>query len=130
MIPTKSVQSPQAVKAKPTRPPRPTSINEDGARAANTQLKAWGYETWLVKESESGEYSNYWHIAAAKPQLLRANVVARTRVTMERLAERHGGQYACWEVSHRSPKLSDRRIRSLLQQMRASRERAVGNTAG
>jgi Regulator of ribonuclease activity B len=102
-------------------------LNEDGARAANTQLQGWGYETWLVKESESGEYSNYWHIAAAKPQALSANVIARTRGTMESLAERHGGRYDCWEVSHRSPKLSDRRIRSLLQQLRASRERAVGN---
>jgi hypothetical protein len=98
-------------------------LNEDGARAANAQLQAWDYETWLVKESESGEYSDYWHVAAAKPQSLRANVVARTRVTMESLAQRHGGRYACWEVSHRSPKLTDRRIRSLLQQLRASRER-------
>jgi hypothetical protein len=103
-------------------------LNEDGARAANAQLLAWAYETCLVKESESGEYSHHWHIAAAKPQLLRATVVARTRVTMESLAERHGGRYACWEVSHRSPKLSDRRIRSLLQQLRASRERpSIGN---
>jgi hypothetical protein len=96
-------------------------LNEEGARAANADLKARGYKTWLATETEGDDY---WHIAAVKTQSLRARSVTRTRMTMEDLAERHYGRYDFWDITHTSRKREDWRMRSRLYELRGGPGRA------
>jgi hypothetical protein len=93
-------------------------LNGDGARATNAELLTLGYETWLGTESDGDDD---WHIAAVKVQALDASTVAAARATMEALAERRGGRYDRWDVTHTTRTRSDWRIRSTLLQLRASR---------
>ena len=93
-------------------------LNGDGARAANANLKALGYETWLFTETEDDDY---WHIAAVKVQSLSEATIARTNVAMEALAEAHGGSYARSDLTRSGRKREDWRMRSSLYQLRASR---------
>ena len=93
-------------------------LNGDGARAANADLKALGYETWLVTETEDDDY---WHIAAVNVQSLNEATVARTSAAMEALAEAHGGSYDRWDLTRPERKRQDWRMRSRLYQLRASR---------
>ena len=93
-------------------------LNPEGARAANAELKDLGFETWLLTETEGDDY---WHIAAVKVQSLDANVVAKTRVLLAGLADRHSGRYDVWDVTSDGRTRADWQMRSRLLKLRASR---------